>query len=191
MPADRKLSLIALTGFMGSGKSSVGKSLASLLGWNFADLDCEIERAEGRKIREIFSSEGEPRFREIESANLRSVIVSARRPLVLATGGGTYVQARNAELLRSEGALVIFLHASPETLLRRCCNAPNEESVRPLARDREAFVGLYQQRLLAYRTADLTVDSDDRSPEAVAQEIGERLGMGYKAGPSSDTADSG
>lgn len=162
---------------MGSGKSSVGQSLALLLGWSFVDLDCAIEREQGRKIREIFAGDGEPRFREIETANLRSVLASELRPMVLATGGGTYVPAQNAQLLRDQGALIVFLDASPETLMRRCCADAGEDSVRPLARDREAFIRLYEQRLPMYRAADLAVDSDKKSPEAVAREIAQGLSL--------------
>jgi shikimate kinase len=164
-----KPSLIALTGFMGSGKSSVGQALALLLGWSFIDLDCEIERVQGRKIREIFAGEGEAKFRKIEAACLRTVLASAPRPMVLATGGGTYVQAENADLLRAEAAVVVFLQATPETLLRRCCN--DEGGVRPLAADPAAFLRLYEQRLPVYRTADIVVDSDNMSAEEVASVI--------------------
>jgi shikimate kinase len=171
--SDPKPSLIVLTGFMGSGKSSVGRALALLLDWNFVDLDCEIEREQGRKIREIFAGEGEAEFRKIEAATLTSVLASAPRPVVLATGGGTYVQTDNAKLLRTEGAIVIFLQATPETLMRRCCDG--EEGVRPLAADRDAFVRVYEERLPIYRTADITVDSDNMSPEGAARVVVEKL----------------
>jgi shikimate kinase len=177
MSPQPKHSLIVLTGFMGSGKSSVGRALATLLDWNFVDLDAEIEKVEGRKIRYIFANDGEPTFREIETARLRSVLATRPRPRVLATGGGTYVQEHNAKLLRAAGATVVFLEASPETLLQRCCPKGSEssETIRPLARDRDAFMRLYEQRLPFYRTADLTVNSENKQPEAVAQEIAERL----------------
>jgi shikimate kinase len=176
VPTLAKPSFVALTGFMGSGKSSVGRALALLLSWNFVDLDSEIERQQGRKIRDIFAAEGEPRFREMESATLRSILARPSHSVVLATGGGTFVQPGNAELLRAAGALVIFLETSPELLLRRCCgsNDPND-SVRPLARDRDAFLRLYERRLPLYRTADLTVPSEHKSPDAVAREIAERI----------------
>src|SRR4051794_27480977 len=83
--------LIVLTGFMGSGKSSVGRALAMLLGWPFLDLDSEIERREKRRIRHIFRDHGEVHFREKEGHALRAVLADAPRPLVLATGGGTFV----------------------------------------------------------------------------------------------------
>ena len=169
---------------MGSGKSSVGQILAALLGWRFVDLDCEIEKAEGRTIREIFSHDGEPRFREMETNVLRAVLGDPQRPMVLAAGGGTYVQPRNAELLRAAGATVVFLEASAETLLRRCCGEAGEldAAIRPLARDREAFMRLYERRLPLYRTANFAVVTDSKEPETVAREIAEKLGL--KAGPS-------
>jgi len=177
-------SLIALTGFMGSGKSSVGRALASLLGWSFVDLDGEIEREQGRKIREIFAGEGEAAFREIESVCLREVAANVQRPVVLATGGGTFVQSANAELLRAEGALVVFIHATPETLLNRCSVETGEQGVRPLAQNRDEFMRLYEQRLPVYRTANFSVNSDGKSPEAVAREVVDLLNLATKAGSS-------
>ena len=173
MASHSQQSLIVLTGFMGSGKSSVGWALASLLNWGFVDLDYEIERAEGRKIRDIFAADGEPKFREVEAEALQRTLQNHARPFVLATGGGVYVQPHNAELLRQHNAFVVFLEASAETLLRRCCGEKGEPdaSIRPLARDRDSFLRLYEERLPLYRTADLTVDADRRKPEAVAREI--------------------
>ncbi len=163
---------------MGSGKSSVGRALALLLGWKFVDLDFEIERSQGQKIRDIFRLQGEDKFREVESAALRSVLAEAQRPMVLATGGGTFVQPENAELLRAHGAIVVFLEAVPETLLRRCFPETGAHGgIRPLAADRDAFTRLYQQRLPLYRTADLIVDSDEKPPDAVARQIADRLGL--------------
>lgn len=165
---------------MGSGKSSVGRALAALLGWPFVDLDFEIERREQRKIRNIFHEHGEVRFREIEADALRSLLADAPRPLVLATGGGTFVQPQNAQLLRDAGAVVAYLHASAETLLRRCCSEQekNDESVRPLARDRDSFLRLYNERLPFYQSADLIFDSDEKAPSEVARDIVKEMGMG-------------
>lgn len=161
---------------MGSGKSSVGQALAARLGWSFVDLDAEIETSERRKIRDIFRDNGEKRFRAIEARVLRLLLAKRARPFVLATGGGTFVQKQNAELLLADGVLVVFLEASAETLLCRChVSAEAEKGVRPLARNREEFVKLYQERLPLYRRADLSVDSDSRSPEAVAREIVDAL----------------
>jgi shikimate kinase len=98
--------------------------------------------------------------------------------MVLATGGGTYVQAGNAQPLRDEGALIVFLEASPDVLLRRCYDSDDpDEGVRPLAGDRDSFLRLYEQRLPLYRTAELTVSSDHKSPEVVAREIAHTLNL--------------
>jgi shikimate kinase len=158
---------------MGSGKSSVGKALASLLGWKFIDLDNLIESRQKRKIHELFSAHGEEGFRLLETEALRILLCEAERPLVLATGGGTFVRVENAALLRTHSALIVFLEASAETLMKRCCiaTAGTEQGVRPLARDRDSFLRLYEQRLPFYRGAELTFDSDNRTPEEVACEI--------------------
>lgn len=165
---------------MGSGKSSVGRALAAILGWPFLDLDLEIERREQRKIRHIFHEQGEVHFREIEADALHSLLADAPRPLVLATGGGTFVQPGNAQFLRNSGALIAYLHAPAETLLRRCCSeqGANEESVRPLARDRDSFLRLYTERLPFYQSADLIFDSDEKSPIEVARDIASKLRTG-------------
>ena len=165
---------------MGSGKTSVGKALAAMLDWRFLDLDAEIEKREQQTIRHIFREHGETRFRELEAEVLRSVLAEAPRPLVLATGGGTFIQAESANLLRAAGALLVYLHAPVETLLRRCC-MPAEKidaGVRPLARDQTAFLQLYEQRLPFYQTADVTFDSDEKPPVEVASEIAAALGLG-------------
>ena len=173
--SEHEHSLIALTGFMGSGKTDVGRALAEILGWPFSDLDRGIEQAVRRSIDEIFRQDGEERFREIETDVLRSLL-ELQRPFVLATGGGTYVQPRNAELLRAAGATVVFLEASAETLLQRCSESGDRTAaIRPLARDPETFMHLYKERLPRYRTADLTVVSENKPPQAVAQEIAEKL----------------
>ena len=176
MSSNTKHSLIVLTGFMGSGKSTIGRALASLLNWNFVDLDCEIEKTEGRRISEIFSQDGEAHFREIEANVLRSLLAELQSPAVLSSGGGTYVQPTNADLLRAARATVVFLEVPIETMLQRCCSEDADPN-RPLAGDREAFLYLYEKRLPLYRTANLTVVTDNKESEFVAQEIAERLGL--------------
>jgi shikimate kinase len=148
-----------------------------MLHWHFSDLDAEIEKREQRKIRHIFHDYGEGRFREVEAEALRSILEEAPRPLVLATGGGTFIQTGNAQLLRSRGALVVFLDAPTETLLRRCCeeNETGQQGLRPLARDRKSFLRLYAERLPFYRAADMSFESDDKPPLEVAREIAMKL----------------
>lgn len=146
---------VFLAGFMGSGKTTVGRAVAARLGWAFVDLDDEIERAAGRAIPEIFDRFGEAGFRDREHAALRA---QADRSLsgarfVLALGGGTYAFARNRDLLRQAGP-TIWLDADSGTLWDRV----RESSHRPLARDRAAFDRLHEARRHSYGMADFRVD---------------------------------
>src|SRR5215472_4970880 len=92
--------IVVLTGFMGSGKTSTGEALAELLGWQFVDLDREIEMQEGLAIRELFTQRGEPEFRAIEHEVLCDCLKNCDSPTVVALGGGAIVQATNASLIR-------------------------------------------------------------------------------------------
>jgi shikimate kinase len=165
--------LVALTGFMGAGKTTVGRSLANLLRWSFFDLDYEIELRQKLLVRKIFQRRGESGFREIETDTLRSVLQQASGPAVIALGGGTFVQSANVALLRSRGARVVFLETEIEELFQRC-QAANQHlppNPRPLTTTHEAFHLLYAQRLPFYRSADLTVDATGKTVEELAQEI--------------------
>ena len=165
--------LVALTGFMAAGKSTVGRTLGSLLRWSSFDLDYEIESRHQLRVREIFERHGEPHFRELETEALRTVLESASVPTVIALGGGTFVQAQNAELLRTYRAHVVFLESDVKHLLQRCLTAGARcaENPRPLARNPEAFFALYAERLPSYRKAKLTVNTESKSAEQVAREI--------------------
>jgi len=165
--------LVALTGFMAAGKSTVGRMLGSLLHWRFLDLDCEIECRSKLHIHEIFAAHGEPRFRQIEAAALRSVLEHTSTPTVIALGGGTFVQPLNADLLRGHGAHVVFLELAVQHLLQRCrcASERSAQNPRPLALDAEAFCALYAQRLPLYRKAELIVNTEGKTIEQVAHEI--------------------
>jgi shikimate kinase len=176
--------IVALTGFMGAGKTSIGHALAALLGWDFIDLDHEIELHQKAPIRELFRPNGEPQFREIETEALRRMLHQVSAPAVIALGGGTFIQTANVELLRSSGARVVFLEAPVEQMFERCRPADHAsaENLRPLAADPEAFRALYLERLPQYRTAELTVSTADRSAEDSAREIAESLHLGRRGG---------
>lgn len=165
--------MVALAGFMAAGKSTVGRALGSLLRWRVVDLDCEIECRSHLRIHEIFAAYGEPRFRQIETDALRSVLEQACTPTVIALGGGTFVQPQNADLLRRHGAHVVFLELAVEELLQRCRAAADRspQNPRPLADDAAAFCRLYAQRLPAYRRAELVVNTAGKTAEQVAYEI--------------------
>lgn len=147
---------IYLVGFMGSGKTTVGRQLAAEIGWTFADLDEDIEAAEGRSISDIFETEGEAGFRRIESEALRARVQKIRCgvPTVLALGGGAFAQERNRELLRGSG-VSIWIDCPVELLWERVKGNPH----RPLARDRTSFIRLFESRAASYALACYRVRS--------------------------------
>ena len=158
---------VVLVGFMGSGKSSVGRVLARRFGAPFVDLDEWIESSAGCRIRDLFAREGEPAFREREKAALREVLSVKGR--VIATGGGAFADEENRVLLRSY-APVVYLDTAVETLLERLA----ADHGRPLLRgeDREEVVrALLSRRVPGYRTADVTVRTDGRTVEEVAGQV--------------------
>jgi shikimate kinase len=174
--------MVALTGFMGAGKTTVGRALANLLRWSFLDLDYEIELRQKLQVHEIFQLCGESGFREIETETLQSALHQASGSTVIALGGGTFVQSANAELLRSRGARVVFLETEIEELFQRC-QAANQHlppNPRPLAATPEAFRLLYAQRLPFYRSAELTVNATGKTVEELAQEIVLRLHVSHR-----------
>lgn len=165
--------MVALTGFMGAGKTTVGRALATLLDWSFFDLDYEIELRQKLLVRELFQLHGEAGFREIETGTLRCVLQQASGPTVIALGGGTFVRQENAELLRQRGAQVIYLETAIDELQERCrvADQNSPENPRPLAATHEGFHALYAQRLPYYRTAELTVNANGKDAEGLAREI--------------------
>jgi shikimate kinase len=154
---------IYLVGFMGSGKSTIGRLLAHRLGWSFFDMDHEIEAGEGTSIREIFETRGEAEFRRIETTILKQHIgwIEQGRPTVLALGGGAFAGEWNRALLEDRG-IAIWLDCPFEIIERRAA----ETEHRPLSLDRARFAALYQERLEAYRLADIhiAITGDDPSP---------------------------
>jgi shikimate kinase len=147
-----------LVGFMGCGKSTVGKIVAEELGWNFIDLDDRIEKAAGAAISSLFESRGEAAFREIEREHLREVVRAVERgvPSVVSLGGGAFADEQNFQLLENNG-VTIWLDCPLEILEHRVAR----QSHRPLARDREQFRELYEKRRPAYARADYRIEVSD------------------------------
>lgn len=163
---------IFLTGFMGVGKSTVGRALAERLGVSFIDLDAAIERETGSSIVEIFADEGEERFRALErEALLRCGDLPG---CVVATGGGTPVRAGNREWMAKRGRIV-WIDLPFEQIRQRLAGATD----RPLFRESARAEVLFQERLPAYRENDLRIDAQARSAVEIAVEIMDRL-----AGPA-------
>lgn len=152
---------IALTGFMGSGKSTVGKALALELGYRFVDLDEFIVTRTGKSIPEIFTS-GEVAFRKEEFEALRDLLNKKCNNLVIALGGGCITNEQSRELVLTHCAS-IYLHASLDCIRKRIGDS---DSNRPLFHNADS---LYQQRAPLYAQADISVDTENKSvPEIVA-----------------------
>ena len=159
---------IYVVGFMGAGKSTVGRHLARRLGWNFFDTDAEIEAAEKAAIADIFATRGEPEFRRIETAVIGHHVrwIERGRPAVLALGGGAFIQPGNRLLLQNNG-ITVWLDCPFETVQHRVAQATH----RPLARDPEAFAALYRARCDHYRLADVHVPIASDDPEITVAAI--------------------
>jgi shikimate kinase len=155
---------VAIVGYMGSGKSTVGRILARSLGWDFVDLDREISRQAGRTIPEIFERSGESCFRDLEHHALLAALDAKER--VVACGGGIVERPENRERLAE--VPTVFLREDIGVLFGR-----TRDARRPLrAASREGFESRYERRLPLYEeVADLDLEVRGRSPQAVAKEI--------------------
>jgi shikimate kinase len=168
---------VVITGFMGAGKTTVGRALAHLLGEAFVDLDDAVRELEGRGPRELIDEEGEEYFREAETRALRRVLEESPTRVV-ATGGGAWALARNRTLVAEHGCLSVWLDAPFDLCLRRI-EAEGDRDARPNARDTTRARRLYEERLAAYRQADLRVPV---APEAGADELAARIAAALVAG---------
>jgi shikimate kinase len=160
---------IVLVGMTGSGKSSVGRLLADRLHRDWLDSDQEIERRTGSTVREIFTAEGEPGFRKVETEIL-SGLLAHERPAVISTGGGIVLSEENRKMLNSPKLRVVWLMADPSVLLERVHLGMH----RPLLdQDPEGTLArMWEQREALYReVADLVVSVDNRSVSEVAEAI--------------------
>ena len=156
---------IYLIGMMGSGKSTVGKTLSEKMHKPFIDLDSEIEKGTGKNISEIFDTDGEEQFRKMETKQLKQYSQS-----IVACGGGIVLKDENREFINENGA-TILLTASMEELSHRLSDSGN----RPLLADdntEEALKKLWLERQLHYlNTADCTIETDGKNPEQLTEEI--------------------
>lgn len=146
---------IYLVGFMGSGKTTVGRMLADEIGWRFADLDEDIEHSQRKSISEIFATAGEQEFRRIEHQALQNRVRSIRRgtPTVLAVGGGAFTIPENMTLLQQNG-ITLWIDTDLDVIRKRVQTSDH----RPLARDPENFDRLYRERRALYSQAEFHVN---------------------------------
>ena len=162
---------IVLTGFMGSGKSTVGPLLAARLGWRFVDADDVIEAEAGIPITEFFARHGETAFREREHATIARLADEDR--LILALGGGAIeTEATRNLLLNSPGILLVNLDVQLETTLSRCRGT---EHTRPVLADQGNLRARYERRQPLYRMAHLSITADKIGPEMVVAAVMQAL----------------
>jgi shikimate kinase len=162
---------IVLTGFMGTGKTEVGRVLARRLGYVLIDVDEEIEKEQQMKISKIFSRFGEPAFRDIESAMIKKLAQLGRA--VISTGGGAVLRQENIDSLRSKG-VIVCLTASAETIFDRTKRSNDRPLLKvddPLGKIKE----LLASRQSCYQKADIAIDTEGKTPVQVAEEIIETI----------------
>lgn len=166
MKADK----VYLVGFMAAGKTTVARALAKRLDWRAVDIDEVVEQREHMPVAEIFAKHGEPYFRAAE----RAVLLEQLEPrhLVVATGGGTFVDPMNRAAINSDG-LSVWLDVPLDRLIARL----PADGRRPLAADRIEFERLYQVRRAAYQQAHIRVDAARGGVEAIVEELVNRLEM--------------
>jgi len=157
-----------LVGFMGCGKSTIGRVLADQLGWPFHDIDADIESQEGTPIAQIFDERGEAAFRDLETKMIhkRVKLVQAGIPGVIVLGGGAFVQPRNFELLENNG-VTLWLDCPLEIVRRRL----GDDNTRPLARNPEVLARLYEDRRPLYSRADFRIEIADEEIQSIVTRI--------------------
>lgn len=159
---------VILIGFMGSGKSTIGKLLAQQLKLNWIDMDIEIEKAEGTTIKEIFEQKGEEYFRQLETDHLKKFINKENK--VISTGGGVVLKEENRSLLKEIGT-VIFLHADCEQIIENL----KDDNKRPLLSEdniEEKVIKLLDQREANYLSAsNIIIQTTGKNIESVVDEI--------------------
>jgi shikimate kinase len=162
---------IVLTGFMGSGKTKVGRELARILNMKLIDVDTEIEKSQKSSINDIFKNFGESRFREIETEMIKKI--SANKNAIISTGGGAVLKQKNMDILKKSG-IIVCLTATAETILKRT----NNNTERPLLQVKnpmERIKELLNFRKPFYKKADIMIDTEGKTPLRIAEEIIERV----------------
>jgi shikimate kinase len=162
------LSRLILTGFMGCGKSTLGRKLADKLRYTFVDLDSMIEKQQHKKIVDIFQQDGEAAFREYERQALQQCMTLERH--VIATGGGALVRQDNLDLAL-DGGIVVYIEIQPEDLLERILFSPKDRPLMDVPDPEAVFTRLFEQRKPFYEQAQVHVDTARLKPDEAVQAI--------------------
>lgn len=174
---------LVLTGFMGSGKTTVGRLVAARLGWRFVDVDEAIEQQEGRRVSAIFAESGEAAFRRLETLALDALL--REEQIVIALGGGALETPANRDLLASAPRTIVVLLSAPFAVLYERCVQQNAaaiasgDPVRPLLGSPESAASRLARRENAYRAAaGLVIDSSEQTPEDTAESLYQAVACG-------------
>jgi len=169
---------IALIGYMGTGKTAVGQALARKLGMKFIELDRLIEEQAGKKIAEIFRAQDETAFRELEIEATRQI--AGEKNAVIACGGGIVLNKINIDRLR-EDAIMVYLTASPQTILKRVAGEKGQRPLLAVDDQLKTITDMLKFRKPYYeRSADITVNTSRLSIDGAAEEIIRKLGLKKK-----------
>ena len=167
---------LILIGYRATGKTTLARRLAARLGWEWIDADVEIERRAGKSIARVFAEDGEPAFRDLEAQTIADLCRAER--LVLAAGGGAPLRPESRQAMRACGR-VVWLTASPETILSRMSADASTPGRRPSLTDKDPLdeiVQLLARREPIYReAAHLVIDTEGKGPETLTEEILARL----------------
>jgi shikimate kinase len=163
-----KTDKVYLVGFMAAGKTTLAQALARRLGWRAEDVDLLIEARERRTVADIFAREGEPYFRSVERQVIYSLL--PHRHIVIATGGGTFIDPENRAAINADGVSV-WIDVPFDVLLNRI----PADGRRPLANDRVQMAILYESRSLAYQQAHIRLDAARARSEELVEQLIERL----------------
>lgn len=162
---------VYLIGMMGAGKTVIGKALVRYLGCQFVDVDREIMQAEGMSINDIFEKKGEHYFRSVEQVCLHNI--TRQKNQIVATGGGIILSEENRGLMKNTG-VVVYLRTRLNTLASRLAGAND----RPLIKETDLsnrLESLLKEREDFYKEADVTIDTDEKHPEMLAQEVAQTI----------------
>jgi shikimate kinase len=180
---DKAARAVILIGFMGAGKSSVGRALGKKLGWAFEDLDDRLERRGQRKVSAIFRDSGESGFRLAEHAALKELLGELKpgAEKIVALGGGTFAQQNNVRLIEASRVPTVFLDADVAELWRRCQHqAEMQGTERPLLGSARSFRELYESRRPHYAKALLRQETIGKTVEEIATALVEALDLDGK-----------
>ena len=158
---------IVLTGFMGTGKTTIARELSKMLHMRLVDIDAEIEKARKMKINDIFRIYGEQYFRDVETDMIKKL--SSEKNIIISTGGGAVLRDENMEALKENG-IIFCLNASTETIMERTSRSEDRPLLK-VEKPKEKITEMLSYRRPFYEKAGIMIETDSKTPLEVVQEI--------------------